>query len=67
MAKSRQSLQDREDALMQEKEVVKADLKGADELMSAATSKLDDAFSATAVNIQTVNVATVMLDTAKTK
>ncbi|PFX18831.1 hypothetical protein AWC38_SpisGene16773 [Stylophora pistillata] len=66
-AKSRQSLQDREDTLMQEKEVVKVDLKEADELMSAATSKLHDAFSATAVNIQTVNVATVMLDTAKTK
>lgn len=57
MAKSRQSLQDSEDTLMREEEVVKADLKAADELMSDAT----------AVNKQTVNVATVMLDTAKTK
>lgn len=65
MAKSRQSLQDREDTLMQEKEVVKANLKEADELMSAATSTSTS--TATAVNIQTVNVATVMLDTAKTK
>lgn len=67
MAKSRQSLQDSEDTLMREEEVVKADLKAADELMSDATSKLHDALSATAVNKQTVNVATVMLDTAKTK
>ena len=35
--------------------------------MSDATSKLHDAISATAVNKQTVNVATMMLDTAKTK
>ena len=67
MAKSRQSLQDSEDTLMQEEEVVKADLKAADELMSDATSKLHDALSATDVNKQTVNVATMMLDTAKTK
>ena len=47
--------------------MVKANLKAADELMSDATSKLHDALSATAVNKQTVNVATMMLDTAKTK
>ena len=52
---------------MREEEVVKANLKAADELMSDATSKLHDALSATAVNKQTVNVATMMLDTAKTK
>ena len=52
---------------MREEEVVKANLKAADELMSDATSKLYDALSATAVNKQTVNVATMMLDTAKTK
>ena len=71
MAKSRQSLQDSEDTPIREEEVVKADLKVADELkgelMSDATSKLDDALSATAFNKQTVNLATVMLDTAKTK
>ena len=61
MAKSRQSLEDGADTLMREEEVVKANLKAADELMS------DDALSATAVNKQTVNVATMMLDTAKTK
>ena len=66
-AKSRQSLQDCEDTLMHEEEVVKADLKAGDELRSNATSKLHDAVSATAVNKQTVNVATTMLDTAKTK
>ena len=38
-----------------------------DELMNDATSKLHDAISATAVNKQTVNVATMMLDTTKTK
>ena len=35
--------------------------------MTDATSKLHDALSATAVNKQTVNVVTMMLDTAKTK
>ena len=67
MAKSTQSLEDSADTLMREEEGVKADLKAADELMSDATSKLHDALSATAVNKQTVNVATMMLDTAKTK
>ena len=42
-------------------------MKAADELMNDETSKLHDAISATAVNKQTVNVATMMLDTAKTK
>ena len=67
MFKSRQFLEDSADALMREEEVVKANLKAADELMSDTTSKLHDALSATAVNKQTVNVATTMLDTAKTK
>ena len=67
MAKSRQSHEDSADTLMREEEVVKANLKAADELMSDATSKLHDALSAIAVNKQTVNVATMMLDTAKTK
>ena len=67
MAKSRQSLEDSADTLMREEEVLKANLKAANELMSDATSKLHDALSATAVNKQTVNVATMMLDTPKTK
>ena len=53
MAKSRQSLQDSEDTPIREEEVVKADLKAADELMRDATSKLHDVLSATAVNKQT--------------
>ena len=67
MVKSRQSLEDSADTQMREEAVVKANFKAADELMSDATSKLHDALSATAVNKQTVNVATMMLDTAKTK
>lgn len=67
MAKSRHSLQDSEDNPMHEEEVVKADLKAADELMSNATSNLHDALSGTAVNIQIVNVATMILHTAETK
>ena len=67
MAKSRHSLQDSEDTPMHEEEVVKADLKAADELMSNATSNLHDALSGTAVNIQIVNVATMILHTAETK
>ncbi|CAH3137989.1 unnamed protein product [Porites lobata] len=39
-----------EDALMKEEEVVRADLKTADELLSDATSKLYDALSAATVN-----------------
>lgn len=39
-----------EDALMKEEEVVRADLKAADELLSDATSKLYDALSAATVN-----------------
>ena len=67
MDKSRQSLQKSEDTLMQEEEVVKAELKAAHELLSDATAKLHNALSATALNKQSVNVATMMLDTAKTK
>ena len=67
MAKSRHSLQDSEDTPMHEEEVVKADLKAADELMSNATSNLHDALSGTAVNVQIVNVATMILHTAETK
>ena len=67
MDKSRQSLQKSEDTLMQEEEVVKADLKVADELKSDATAKLHDALSATAINKQSVNIATMMLHTATTK
>ena len=52
---------------MQEEEVVKAELKAADELLSDATAKLRDALSATVLNKQSVNVATMMLHTAKTK
>ena len=46
MAKSRQSLEDSADTLMREEEVLKANLKAANELMSDATSKLHDALSA---------------------
>lgn len=67
MAKSRHSLQDSEDTPMPEEEVVKADLKAADESMSNVTSNLHDALSGTAVNIQIVNVATMILHTAETK
>ena len=67
MAKSRQSLQESEHTLMHQEEVVKAELKAADELLSDATLKLHETLSATAINKQSVNVATMMLDTAKTK
>ena len=67
IAKSKQSLHESEDTLMEEEETVKAELKAADELLSDATSKLHDALSSTAVNKQSVNVATMMLDTAKNK
>ena len=67
MAKSRHSLQKSEDTLVQEEEVVKADLKAADELLRDATAKLYDVLSTTALNKQSVNLATMMTDTAKAK
>ena len=63
MAKSIQSLYDSDDTLMREEQVVKANLKAADESISDATSKLHDALSATVVNKQTVDVLS-MLDTS---
>ena len=48
-------------------EVVKADLKAANELLSNATAKLHDILSVTALNKQSVNVTTMMLGTAKRK
>ena len=50
MANSRQCLQNSKDTLTREEEILKADLKAADELMSDATSKLHDALSATGIN-----------------
>lgn len=52
---------------MEEEATVKEELKAADELLSDATSKLHDALSVPAVNKQSVNVAIMMLDAAKTK
>ena len=49
-AKSRQCLENSKDTLTREDEILKADLKAADELMSGATSKLHDALSATGIN-----------------
>ena len=46
-------------------EVAKADLKAADELLIDATAKLHDALSATALNKESVNVATMMLKTKR--
>lgn len=71
ITKSRKSLQKSEDALMKGEEEVIADLKAADVASLSnsetnETSKLHDALSVTTVNKQSVNVATMMLDTAKT-
>lgn len=67
ITKLRPSIKESEDAVMKEEEVVRANLKAADELLSDATSKLHDDLSPTTVNKQRVNVATMMLDAAKTK
>ena len=67
MTKSKQSLQESEDTLMEEQATVKEELKAADELLSDTASKLNDALSVQAVNKQSVNAATMMLDAAKTK
>ena len=48
---------------MEEEATVKEELKVADD----ATPKLHDALSVPAINKQSVNVATMMLDAAKTK
>ena len=67
MTKSKQSLQESEDILMEEEARVKEELKATNELLNDATSKLHDALSVPAVNKQSGNVATMMLDAAKAK
>lgn len=67
ITKSKQSLEEREDTLMKGEDVVRANLKAADKIISDPTSKPLHALSATTVNNQSMNVATMMLDAAKTK
>ena len=54
--------------MLNEQEIkARADLKTADELLSDATSKLEVALSNTPLNKQSVTIAKIMLDTAKSK
>ena len=67
MLKSRDSLAKNEADILKDEKKAREDLEAADELLSDATSKLHDVFSASAVNRQGVNVGTMMLDTARNK
>ena len=67
MLKSKDSLAKNEADNLKNEKKAREDLEAADELLSDATSELHDALSASTVNRQSVNVATMMLDTARNK
>ena len=65
--KSRDSLAKNEADILKDEKKAREDLEASDELLSEATSKLHDVLSASTVNRQSVNVGTMMLDTARNK
>ena len=65
--KSRDSLAKNEADILKNEKKAREDLEAADELLSDATSKLHNVLSASTVNRQSVNVGTMMLDTARNK
>ena len=67
MLKSRDSLAKNEADILMDEKKAREYLEAAEELLSDATSILHDVLSATTVNRQSVNVATMMLDTARNK
>ena len=67
LLKSRGSLAKNEADILKNEKKAREDLEAADELLSDATSKLHDALSVSSVNRQSVNVATMMLNNARTR
>ena len=67
LLEKRESLARDEEDLNEQEVQARAHLEAADELLNDATSKLDEALSAKPLNKQSVTVAKMMLDTAKTK
>ena len=67
LIEKKESLARNEEDLNEQETKARADLKAADELLNDATSKLDAALSSTPLNKQSVTVAKMMLDTAKSK
>ena len=67
MSEAKKSLAKSEEELTRKEAEVRADVDAADELLNDATSKLHDALSGSSVNKQSISVASMMLDTAKTK
>ena len=67
LIEKKESLTRNEEDLNEEEAKARADLKAAGELLNDATSKLDAALSSTHLNKQSVTVAKIMLDTAKSK
>ena len=65
--KSRDSLAENEADILKDEKKAREDLEAADELLSDATSKLHDVLSASTLNRQSVNVGTMVLDTARNK
>ena len=65
--KSRDSLAKNEADILKDEKKAREDLEASDELLSEATSKLHDVLSASTVNRQSVNVGTMMLDTARNR
>ena len=67
LLKSRDSLAKNKADILKDEKKAREDLEAANELLSEVTSKLHDALSASTVNRQSVNVATMVLDTARNK
>ena len=67
LIEKKESLARNEEDLNEQETKARTDLKAADELLNDATSKLDAALASTPLNKQSVTVAKMMLDTAKSK
>ena len=67
LIEKKESLARNEEDLNEHATKARADLKAADELLNDATSKLDAALSSTPLNKQSITVAKMMLETAKSK
>ena len=67
LRETKKTLAESVEDLARKESSARSELDAADELLNDATTKLHDALSSTTVKKQSVNVATMMLNTAKTK
>ena len=67
LIEKKESLAKTEEDLNEQESKVRQELEAADELLNDTTSKLQDALSCTTLSKNSVTVANMMLETAKTK